>query len=91
MMPVHESTLALSVYNAIRFGGSMSSAQALTHLQERWAPEMTIEEVATGVSYLEERGLIVSADGTLRAAHVRGSSPWPLKRLESNPTELVLK
>ena len=90
MLPVHESTLALSVYNALLRVGSLTLDQVLTHLRANWAPEMVAEEVEIGVSYLRNRGLVALENATLHVSHLRGGVARPIKRREDMPTELVL-
>ncbi len=90
MMPVHESTLALSVYSALTRAGSMTLEQTLAHLQTHWAPQMVESEVLEGVGYLEVRGFVVTDGDMLHVCHVRGGVARPLARKRGAPTELIL-
>jgi hypothetical protein len=90
MMPVHQSTLALSVYSALTRAGSMTPSQTLAHLRANWAPEMLEAELELGAQYLEARGFVVRDAGVLHARHVRDGAAHPLQRKPGQLTELVL-
>jgi len=58
MTGLHDSTLALSVYNAIARMGSMTYCQTLEALWAAWRPDMELSEVFGGVRYLTQRCLV---------------------------------
>ncbi len=67
-LPVHVSTLGLSVYNVLALAGcGMKPEQLLASLQSYWAPEMEQSELDAGIAYLLDRNLVsFDEDNTLR-------------------------
>lgn len=89
-MPVHESTLALSVYNVLMRAGTMTEQQILGYLRTHWAPEVLDAEVKMGIDYLKSRSLVHIHGDAIGAANVRNGVAHPLMRRADTPTELVL-
>lgn len=63
MTGLHESTLALSVYNALARHGDMTERQVLAALQRAWHPELETNEVRAGIEYLTRRKMVAASEG----------------------------
>ncbi len=90
MTGLHESTLALSVYNAIARVGSLTPAQAHEHLRSFWRSDVEPSEVFDGIAYLKTRLMVQQHSGAVIPLRtVRGGKPHPLRRSEVDRRELV--
>jgi hypothetical protein len=91
MTGLHESTLALSVYNAIARDGAMTAGQALSYLKRYWDAGGILElgEVEAGIRYLESRKLVTVADETVAPAKLENGAARTVVRHPEQQTELV--
>jgi hypothetical protein len=90
MTGLHESTLGLSVYNAIMRHGALTGQQMLAILQANWMPNVEASEVVAGMRYLIKRNLVQDTDGAVAARHVVNGAAAPVMRNPVEPTELLL-
>lgn len=89
MTGLHESTLALSVYNAIARHGTMTREQALAVLQRAWESGLEASEVDTGVAYLLQRKMVTDVNGVLSPARTAAGAAATVVRNPLAQTELV--
>jgi hypothetical protein len=89
MTGLHESTLALSVYNAIARCGQLSRAQLLTVLQKHWEASVAAEEIEAGIAYLLARKMVTEADGFVAAARTQSGAAATVIRDPMQQTELA--
>jgi hypothetical protein len=89
MTGLHESTLGLSVYNAIRECGALTIDQIYVRLNSFWTSAFTRSEAERGVAYLLARNFVREEDGVISAAHILNGLPHPLRR-SAEVTELAL-
>lgn len=90
MTGLHDSTLGMSVYNAIQRLGSISRHQALVFLQKNWAPGLEDTEVDAGANYLLRRKLVTEAAGILSARVLVRGAAATVARSPADSTELML-
>lgn len=90
MTGLHESTLGLSVYNAIMRHGALSGDQLLGVLKVNWMPNVEALEVEAAARYLIKRDLVLVTEGVISAKHVTNGAAAPLIRNPAAPTELLL-
>lgn len=91
MTGLHESTLALSVYNAIARDGTMTVTQAFAYLRKHWDVDGQLElaEIYEGLRYLEKRKLVTVADGTIAPTKLEGGAARTVIRHPAQQTELI--
>lgn len=91
MTGLHESTLALSVYNAVARDGTMTAAQAFAYLQRYWdvGAMLELEEVYAGIRYLEKRKIVTVADGTIAPAKLENGAARTVTRNPAQQSELI--
>jgi hypothetical protein len=89
MTGLHESTLALSVYNAVARLGSLNGDQIMTVLRNNWDDRVEPSEIAEGVRYLLKRKMVVVADGTVSAAQSEAGAARTILRHPARQTELI--
>ncbi|HTJ17841.1 MAG TPA: hypothetical protein VL494_13770 [Steroidobacteraceae bacterium] len=89
MTGLHESTLALSVYNAVARDGAMDGEQLLAYLRSNWDPRLEPNEVVAGCDYLKARRMIVVADGVVAPARLESGAARTVLRHPARQTELV--
>ncbi len=89
MTGLHESTLALSVYNAIARCGTMTREQALAVLQKHWEQQLDLAEMNLGVEYLVTRKMITEADGVLAPSKLVNGAAATVIRHPADATALT--
>ncbi len=85
---IHESTIALSVYNAIQRLGAMNREQILTKLKAAWDPVTDLDEIDGGIAYLLKRTLVIETDGVVSARIVNNGAAATVVRDPCDQTEL---
>jgi hypothetical protein len=90
MTNLHESTQALSVYNALLRFGAMRRDQIHTKLREFWRSDVEAHEVNAGIRYLLERKFVEEQGEEIKPAHYIGARPQSLRR-SANVKELALQ
>jgi hypothetical protein len=89
MTGLHESTLALSVYNAVARLGTLNGAQLLEVLRRNWDNRVEPDEIQQGVSYLLKRKMVTIADGVVAPAKLEGGAARTILRNPIRQTELI--
>lgn len=89
MTGLHESTLALSVYNAVARMGSMNSTQLVTFLSKEWDGRVEVSEVEEGIDYLSRRKMVTIAGGNISPARLDRGAARTVLRNPARLTELV--
>lgn len=91
MTGLHESTLALSVYNAIARDGTMTRAQAFAYLQKNWddGSKLELDEIDQGLQYLLARKLVTFADDVIAPSRLESGAACTVVRHPLKQTELV--
>lgn len=89
MTGLHESTLALSVYNAIVKLGAMNEEQILLALRAGWDPDVERSEVETAIRYLSKRHMVTDVESGVAPAQRYGAAPRAIIRHPQVPTELI--
>jgi hypothetical protein len=89
MTGLHESTLALSVYNAVARLGTLNGAQLLEVLRRNWDERVDPDEIQQGVAYLLRRKMVTVAHGVVAPAKLEGGAARTILRNPARQTELV--
>lgn len=89
MTGLHESTLALSVYNAVARLGTLNGAQLLDVLQRNWDERVEPDEIQQGIAYLLSRKMVTVAAGVVAPAKLEGGAARTILRSPVCQTELV--
>jgi len=81
MTEIYQSTMALSVYNALSLTGrDMSREQVDAFLRENFDPKLPEDYVAQGAAYLLEKGFAAETDGALKIDRLPNGRGRPLAR-----------
>jgi hypothetical protein len=88
MINVHESTLALSVYNALRRCGALTPERVITFLRRNWEPEFEAADLGLALKYLQKRGLVTVGE-TIAPTGTKDGAAVDVIRNPKRETELV--
>lgn len=89
MTGLHDSTLALSVYNALARCGQLTREQILTVLKANWNEATEAEEIEIGIGFLARRNFIAESDGVLIPSHFERGTAATVIRNPLDNTELT--
>jgi hypothetical protein len=89
MTGLHESTLALSIYNAIARTGALSREQLASFLKANWDGQVDLSEIDDGVRYLTKRGMITMIDGSIVPSKLENGAARTVIRKPDKLTELM--
>jgi hypothetical protein len=89
MTGLHDSTLGLSVYNALARCGALSREQIRAVLTKAWHKGVEAEEIDAGVAYLLARRFVTEADDIVAPARTVNGAAATVIRNPLDQTELA--